>query len=76
MRADFPEPAPWWECRCVGDLTARRISVLLPRHGGIDLLLSVLRQVDAPKALIVVQAPVGPAEASASASAKKERSSA
>lgn len=62
LRADFPELAEWWECQGVGDLTARRISVLLPRHGGLDLLFSAMRPVDDPEALIVVQAPVGPAD--------------
>lgn len=62
LRQDFPELAEWWECQGVGDLTARRISVLLPRHGGLDLLFSAFRPVDDPEALIVVQAPVGPAD--------------
>ncbi|MFF0739937.1 helix-turn-helix domain-containing protein [Streptomyces sp. NPDC004111] len=62
LRADFPELAPWWECQGVGDLTARQLSVLLPGHGGLDLLLSAFRPVDDPQALILVQAPVGAAD--------------
>lgn len=62
LRADFPELAQWWECQGVGDLTARRVSMLLPRHGGLDLQFSAFRPVDDPEALIVVQAPVGPGD--------------
>ncbi|MFE7464115.1 helix-turn-helix domain-containing protein [Streptomyces sp. NPDC057499] len=62
LRADFPELAEWWECQGVGDLTARQVSVLLPRYGGLDLLFSAFRPVDDPEALVVVQAPVGPAD--------------
>ncbi|WP_234342828.1 helix-turn-helix domain-containing protein [Streptomyces fulvoviolaceus] len=62
LREDFPELVGWWECQGVGDLTARQVDVRLPCHGELRLLFSAFRPVDDPEALVLVQAPAGPAD--------------
>ncbi|MFE3514095.1 helix-turn-helix domain-containing protein [Streptomyces sp. NPDC059166] len=62
LRADFPELAGWWECQGVGDLTARQVEVRPPCHGGLTLRYTAFRPVDDPEALVLVQAPVTPAD--------------
>ncbi|MEV6311035.1 helix-turn-helix transcriptional regulator [Streptomyces sp. NPDC051840] len=62
LRDDFPELSAWWECQGVGDLTARQVDVLLPCHGELHLRYTAFRPVDDPEALMLVQAPVNPAD--------------
>ncbi|MEV4419005.1 helix-turn-helix transcriptional regulator [Patulibacter sp. NPDC049589] len=62
LNADFPELHEWWTCQGVADLTTRRIEVRTPGGDELRLDLHAMRPVDDPEGLVLLQAPVGPAD--------------
>lgn len=69
LNRDFPELEAWWRCQGVADLTMRRVDVRLAGGPDVQLTFTAMRPVDDPEALLLLQAPVRPADHEAVAAA-------
>ncbi|WP_179251347.1 helix-turn-helix transcriptional regulator [Enemella evansiae] len=64
LHQDFPEFGDWWTCQGVADFGAQQVTLRLAEHRELRLLFSALRPVSASDHLLIVQAPLTPADRS------------
>ncbi|GLX10985.1 helix-turn-helix domain-containing protein [Microbispora sp. NBRC 16548] len=61
LERDRPDLTHWWQCPSVATLTMREAAVETP-SGPVTLLFSLVRPVDDPRALVLLQTPATPAD--------------
>ena len=62
LHEDAPDLAPWWACQGVGEPTARETELRAAGDVRVRLATTALRPVEDPEALLLLHAPVGPAD--------------
>jgi transcriptional regulator with XRE-family HTH domain len=62
LHEDAPELADWWACQGVGEPTSRETELALAGDVRVQLMTTAMRPVEDPEALLLLHAPVRPAD--------------